>query len=182
MQRLASLFAFGLLVGCGARTDSSWMDEFATGTEDGAVNDSATTNDDGVFLPDDDVPPTFDSGVIVADAGPVSRPITCGTTTCDSATQECCLSSSGAAPKCTPKGTCTGGAALSCSSAASCAPGQQCCLTQPTPSAPPSSTCKSACSGGGPGGEIPLCTSDAECPAGTRCRRLGGGIRGCIRG
>lgn len=175
---LALLFA-GLLAGCGARTDMNWADEVT-----GAFDDAATVNDTGTFVPGADAQPAADTGVTVVDATepPPSAPIACGRDTCDSAFEECCLPAmaGGGEPVCTPRGTCTGGA-LTCASAASCTPGQKCCLDRGSPGDPPSSVCKVACEGGRDG-EITLCTRDGECPMGTRCRRLFGGLSGCIRG
>lgn len=182
MTRSSLVFVVvGLVAGCGARTDMNWADEVL-----GAYDDAATVvTDTGGILPGEDTGAVVDTATIVpGDTAPPppSTPIACGSDACDSAKEECCLPAmpGGGEPVCTPRGTCKGGA-LACSSSASCAAGQQCCLDRGGFGTPPSSTCKTACEGGREG-EIMLCTRDSECPSGTRCRRLGGGLSGCIRG
>jgi len=170
MKRSASILVLGLfLAGCGARTIEDFADELA--------GDAATTTDTGVVTTDSavsvDVTPGIDSGPIAVDSGPAGKPIACGMTTCNTATQECCFESEDAPPRCTPKGSCMG-PSLSCSSSVSCGPGESCCLDQDVGQA----VCKSGCGRE----EITLCTTNAECPAGTRCRRAGAGLSACIRG
>lgn len=161
---------------------------------DAIVSDSAVPPpfDSGVPPTDSAVPPTdsgvppTDSGVPPTDTGVDSgpKPITCGSATCDSATQECCVATGGpggATASCKTKGTCSGGVTLSCSSGAACPTGQVCCLTIGTTGG--SAKCASTCGSGptpGGGGSARLCTSDAECPTGQRCQPIGLGIRACL--
>lgn len=167
MHRFASLAVF-LLVGCGARTielDPESELPGPAGDTGIVVTDSA--------VPGADATPRFDDGPIVVDAGPPGRPITCGMRTCTTTTEECCFESEEDPPRCTPKGTCAG-ASLSCSSALSCNGGERCCFDQDFGQA----ACKSSCERS----EITLCTTNAECPTGSRCRRAGGGLSACQRG
>ena len=167
-----------VLSGCGARTIEDFGLDEQLG-EVGTTSDTGTSGSDAVFPPGEDAIAIADDGPIAVDAGPPSRPITCGMSTCASATQECCVPiDSMGPPSCTPIGKCAG-LALSCSSSSSCGAGLQCCLSERTVSA----VCKPSCAGGMEGDrEIALCTTNAECPTGLRCRRLGAGLSGCIRG
>ncbi len=153
---------------------------------DAIVSDSSLPpTDSGVPPIDTGVPPT-DSGVPPTDTGVDSgpKPITCGSATCDSATQECCVATGGpggATASCKTKGTCSGGVTLSCSSGAACPTGQVCCLTVGTTGG--SAKCATTCGTGptpGGGGSTRLCTSDTECPSGQRCQPIGLGIRACV--
>ena len=171
MKRSAPALVLGLfLAGCGARTlDDGFTDEFP--------GDAATTTDTGIVTTDGavsiDATPSRDSGPIAVDTGPAGKPITCGMATCNSASQECCFESERDPPRCTPKGTCAG-AAFGCSSSLCCGSGESCCLDQDVGQA----VCKSGCRRD----EITLCTTNAECPMGSRCRRVGPGLSACMRG
>ena len=112
----------------------------------------------------------IDTGV---DTGPVDGGIRCGPTgaECDPSTEECCATFGGSF-SCVTKGTC-GGFPLSCSDSTSCPAGDVCCLELAGPGGGGSASCTPFCPG------IQLCATSAECPPGTRCRRLFGGYRSC---
>ncbi|MEO6420110.1 MAG: hypothetical protein ABIP39_11910, partial [Polyangiaceae bacterium] len=128
---------------------------------------------------------------VILDASTPPTPmtgITCGMTSCDSATQECCLTVMGgggpmAGGTCTAKGACMGGLALTCSSSASCAMGDVCCVnfTQTGGTATCQPSCMGGGGGGGGGGGIQLCATDAECPMGEACSMGPGGFKACRR-
>lgn len=82
----------------------------------------------------------------------------CGTTTCDAATQDCCISGSWQGT-CAAKGSCTTGV-LSCSGSASCSGGQICCATVATDGRP-----TAACAAG-PCPAYQLCARPSECTGG----------------
>jgi len=87
--------------------------------------------------------------------------ITCGDTTCDARSQDCCVS--GAWEEiCGSKGSCMFGA-LSCSSAASCAMGQVCCASTDM-AGTPTAVCATA-----PCPAYQLCSSTSECVSGGPC-------------
>ena len=85
----------------------------------------------------------------------------CGTTTCDAATQDCCISGSWQGT-CAAKGSCTSGA-LSCSSSASCSGGQICCATVATDGRPTAACAAAPCP------SFQLCARPAECTGGQPC-------------
>ncbi len=139
-------------------------------------------------------------GPTLVDGGTSPAPttgITCGMTSCDSTTQECCIMAVGpggpggpmAGGTCTAKGACMGGVALSCSSASGCMAGNVCCVS--FTNAGGTATCAPSCmgmGGGGPGGPgggggggIQLCAIDAECPMGEACVMGFGGLKACRR-
>ena len=186
----------GPLLGCGARSIGSGLDEDDGGADtaaaDGAVKEDVTIlpGEDAITPGDAIVPPT-DGGVII-DVGttdvspPADASVRCGTKVCDGLTQDCCLTagSGGGSATCIVKGgTCGGGVALGCTSSAGCPSGQVCCLTISGTSGG-KAVCTTTCAGGPPGpggGSVTLCTTDADCPTGLVCRGIGAGIRGCLR-
>ena len=93
---------------------------------------------------------------------PPPASLTCGMSSCNTASQDCCDSRAGLG--CVAKGTCMG-ATLTCTSAGDCPPGDVCCLGGFGPGGPPTSSCQMRCGGGGGpgGGGQQLCASDAEC-------------------
>jgi hypothetical protein len=145
--------------------------------------------------------PTGPSGPVVTGPAPTkTAPIACGSTSCDGATQDCCITvgggggggsstaggPGGGAPSsavCTPKGKCDGDIALSCSSTASCASGQVCCanLNADAPTAVCQASCGGGGGGGGGGGVQQLCASDKDCPMGRRCQDTEAGFKFCRR-
>lgn len=177
---LASLsLASWILLGCGgsvtpeegvAGDDAATVDDTGGGSSDGTPGSEDSSivppAEDGSIGPTDDAiapPPPSD-----ASAG--TGAIKCGTTTCDSKTQDCCATFS--SQKCVAKGTCTGGATLSCTDPSACAPGQVCC----------------ASGGGGGGGAkctttctmgVILCATDADCKAAQKCLNGLGGTKSC---
>src|SRR5580765_2494582 len=85
----------------------------------------------------------------------------CGTTTCDSATQDCCVAGNWE-QVCGAKGSCTSGT-LSCSGAASCGAGQLCCATRDQ-SGRPTAACAT-----GPCPAFQICATAAECSSRLPC-------------
>ncbi|MGZ5967084.1 MAG: hypothetical protein ACXWP4_05410 [Polyangiales bacterium] len=188
MRSLSLLFVL-LAVGCGSRT----LDDLAFADGDGGTDTGASASDTGGGAADGStIEPGSDSGTIepgsdggttieggttveagVTDTGTTTgAPIKCGTTSCNSATEECCVtgSMSGVSSTCEKKGSCMGDLTLSCSDGTACAKGLVCCLTVDMSGG--TSTCAKSCmSAGGPGGgSFVLCSSDAECPMGQTCR------------
>lgn len=94
--------------------------------------------------------------------------IKCGTSLCDAATQDCCVSGYGAMGTyaCTGKGSCTTGGVLTCSSNRNCGSGRYCCdECNPTGSTRlPNLTCSDA-----PCPCRQACEVDADCPGGQPC-------------
>jgi hypothetical protein len=128
--------------------------------EETAPPDDADVDAD---MPDADMPDAEDA----ADAAPAPR-IACGNTTCDSATQVCCVAAAGGAQTCIAKGTACSGGQLTCSSPSSCSAGEKCCLST-LAGLVSGSTCKVECAAG----EQTMCATRADC-GGTRCARSGG--------
>jgi hypothetical protein len=116
-------------------------------------------------------------GMVAPDGGPDTG-LTCNGTSCDPATQDCCLSRQGLT--CADKGSCPG-ASLSCTSAVACTTGQICCAT--IASGTLQSGCATSCDEDG-GMSIQLCATDAECVNGQSCvpGPLGGGTCGPLGG
>lgn len=194
------VLALTLLTSCGGRTlgdlepagDGGANIEIGieddSGLADTSIEPDGSTEEDAIVVVDADPPPDASPPPPPptdakppppppADGGTVTR-ITCGMTTCDSATQECCVTPSGggATAKCIPRdGICSGGVTLSCSTGAACPAGQSCCLRVSMSGG--DATCSSMC--GGPGA-FRLCTTDAECPMGQRCRSTTIGLRACF--
>ena len=133
-----------------------------TGLLDTGVTDS-TVFDTG-FDTGFDAPPDTPTDT------PIEGGITCGATTCDGLTQDCCASFTGLS--CVPKGKCTGGGTLSCSDSTSCPTGQVCCFGG-LGGGGPSAKCALVCAG------IQLCKTSAECKAPNTCQPVFGGFRVC---
>ena len=125
--------------------------------------------------PDSGLPPQ-DGGILPVDAGPPSTSIACGTTTCDSTTQDCCVSfQRGAGTSCVAHGTCSG-IPLTCTGSANCSGGDVCCASLGGGGA----SCQPTCAGtGGFGGSFQLCNSDSDCPSGDHCRMSPFGVGIC---
>jgi hypothetical protein len=123
---------------------------------------------------------------------PVPTPIACGASTCDAASQQCCVMGGGLgggpggppSGMCVPTGKCAGDVTLSCSSAVSCTMGNVCCINLNADM--PTSMCQASCGGGGGGGgnggRVQLCESDKECTNGRSCREIPDGVKICMRG
>jgi hypothetical protein len=97
---------------------------------------------------------------LVPDGGAPCSPgkVTCGSTTCDTATDYCCAGTNGAGT-CEPLngGTCASGVEVECDETADCASGNVCC--QQDAYGPHSATCETAC----PTGYFQVCRTNAEC-------------------
>lgn len=158
-------------LGCGGRTSTDDYFNAATAGDDAAVGAPDTAPGDAPVGLDAEPPVVPDSGTVTPEP-----PIACGMTSCDPASQECCIrrAPGGTSQSCVPRGSCERGVALSCS-ASSCASGQVCCLRVRMDGA--AATCTPMCSGRG---AFRLCTSDAECPMGQRCRATELGVRACL--
>jgi hypothetical protein len=111
----------------------------------GGGNDSATGNDTGA----------------ATDGGTNPNQISCGTETCNSASQDCCLTFQGGLSRsCVNKGACDGGT-QSCDEAADCPNNGKCCAGFTGGGG--SATCKPACGQQ----DIQICKTGAECAGGT---------------
>lgn len=121
------------------------------------------------------------TGTTSPSTGP-SGPIACGSSTCDAATQQCCLtfdSQGGASGSCTSSGKCDGDLALSCASGKNCPSGQVCCADLADDNTA-TATCKATCGDTSRNGDsAQLCTADSECPKGQRCEKVPGGLGIC---
>jgi hypothetical protein len=160
--------AAGLVVACGGGDD-------ATVSLVEAGTDAAT---DGA--PPADSAPGID--VFGIDTG-VGRTTQCGQTSCDAASQDCCLGA-GATGACATKATCTG-SSLACSGTASCPAGNICCVSVVRMDAGAdggsNATIHSQCLASCPKGETQLCAESAECPSGDECARGASGLKECRR-
>lgn len=157
--------------------DASPPPPFDAGRPDGSRPDGGRPDggrpDGGPFPIDASLPPT-DAGPPPVDAATPPGPIACGASSCDSATQTCCIQQGGAT--CIAKGaTCQGGA-LACSSASSCGAGEVCCASLGGAGGG-GAACRTTC---GPTG-IQLCDSDAECTAPETCQPAVLGLKTCRR-
>ncbi len=181
-----SALALVLLIDCGARTTleaggpTLRHGSGSTGDDGGESNPGDNGASDGGAVPMmPNPPPTMPSTMPMMPNPPMpmmpnpptSRQIACGTMSCDSLIQDCCVQVvAGIVVTCAPKGQCALGVSLSCSSAANCPTGRVCCLSQPMRGIP-SAMCSPACgiAGGGFVPGIQLCGSTAECPMGSTC-------------
>ena len=169
MSPTRKLFAVAVAVsiGCGGSTTgdtgSGVGDGGGGGDGGGAGDGSGATNDGSTTLTD-------------GGGGGGTGAIACGQTTCSAQTQDCCVTNQGGAT-CGAKGSCQG-SSLSCSSSGSCGGGQVCCaafVRDGGVGGALNATCAQACSGQ----QAQLCATDAECPAGDRCRQAFGGLKTC---
>jgi hypothetical protein len=161
-----------LAVACGGRTDLG--DEGV----DGGVTEDGSPGLDVIGLPDS---PIIIGDATIIDAGPpedanTGTPIQCGTTTCDSNTQVCCITFAGQMMNemCTDPSSCNG-VSLTCSSAANCPNGEVCCADFNQMMA--SSQCQAKCMGGFQNPQ--LCAKSSECPNGQTCRSTPFGYKVC---
>ena len=134
--------------------------------------------DGGIVLPSDDAGPAP-----VGDGGGRMTPppatdggadqTVCGTMTCDSKTDMCCL----ATRMCVATGATTcRGSTLACSGSNSCAAGDVCCQ-EVAGRATTTSKCMAKC----PAGDPQLCTTNADCTGGDVCRVAGADYGVCGR-
>lgn len=175
----SALFLFGCGGSVTPTTDNSQTpgdetsttdDSTSSGSDTAATDDSTTPVTDDGLPPGDSIAPPGDTSTPPTDGG--SGKIACGmTTTCDAATQECCITMAGA--KCITKGTMCGGATLACTDSTSCPTGDVCCGTFGGGSAGANCVAAGMCMG-----RI-LCSTSAECPAGETCQNSFGGVKTC---
>ncbi len=99
--------------------------------------------------------------------------ISCGTASCNAASQECCVTQGGAA--CIAKGDDCQGGTLSCSGKASCAGASVCCAQFNGSTG--GASCQPSCAPG----TIQLCGTNAECTAPATCQAVFGGFKTCRR-
>lgn len=189
---LASGLVAVLVAACGGKVlDSSTLGggagDNAGGGGAGAGADPTTGTTGGTGT-------TTGSAPAPTPSGP-SGTVACGSSACNVATEQCCVTFGGGGPgsgpgadgACVPVGKCNGDIALSCASGKNCPGGQVCCADLNGDVA--SATCQTTCVGGfGPGappppgpagdGSVQLCASDSECPKGMTCRQtpLGFGV------
>ena len=195
------------VVACGGKTalDDLSAGTAGTGTGSGAGGGGATGS--GGVTGGSGSGSTGTSGSVSgppsAGPAPASAAITCGKTSCNLATQDCCIQDASGVASCTTKGQCQG-VALSCTSSANCVNGEVCCvqLDQGSQAASCQTSCDSGPGGGpgdpggdpgdpgdpgggpgdGPGGAFRLCASTAECAKGETCQRTPLGFGVCIGG
>jgi hypothetical protein len=132
--------------------------------------------DGGIVQPSDDAgpAPTGDGGgrvnpPPVTDGGPDQT--VCGTMTCNSTTDVCCL----ATRMCVAANAACRGSTLVCSGSNSCAAGNVCC--QEAVGRDTTSKCLTKC----PAGDPQLCTTNADCTAPDVCRAAGADYGVCAR-
>lgn len=173
-----ALLAF--LVGCGGSVATGDNGD-AGGSDDTSSSGSDTSTFRDAIGSDGARPDgtTIDGGSTDTSTGgdsTVTNPgdggIACGSSTCDPATQTCCLtfSGGGGSAKCIDKGGTCSGATIDCTNAAACPVGEICCANR-DPTGGFSATCTADCGGG-----TQLCATDAECKRpGDVCRPAFGG-------
>lgn len=160
--RFLGAFATALLIGCGSDDsptvevdDGSVADSIGTDDTGGTISDTGGTTDDTGGTVGDTGGVTADTGGTTSDTGgtadapPSTSMIACGAASCDSKTQECCIT--GGIGSCVSKGAACGGVRYGCTSVDTCASGQVCCT-----------------SGAGSGGAS--CAASASCPTATTCK------------
>ncbi|MBK6694365.1 MAG: hypothetical protein IPG50_19485 [Myxococcales bacterium] len=125
-----------------------------------ATDAGATKKDSGSVAP---VPCSAISGGLPCDPGKLS----CGSSTCDTATQECCVDLTGASakPACVNKGSCAN-VALQCDEADDCGSGEVCCFSA-SGVTPTGSLCQSGPCGLGDFSQS--CRGDGECAGSGSC-------------
>jgi Cys-rich repeat protein len=164
-----------MFAACGGRTDLG--DE--TAPEDGSVGLDVVLPDGGIVPGDSGgIDAGQSDGGTLPDASPppdagTGTPIQCGTTTCDSDTEVCCVTFMGqtVSETCTSQTACSG-FSLTCSSAQNCDNGEVCCASFPT-----GAQCAPACKGGFQNPQ--LCASSSECPKGQTCQTTPFGYKIC---
>jgi len=130
------------------------------GKTDGGKTDSGTDEDSGGPTPLG--PCTAISGGLPCDTGKIY----CGATTCDQATQECCVDVTTGAATCTNIGSCSN-APMACDEARDCAAGEVCCFSA-SGTTPTGAQCTpGSCSGLGEFAQS--CRSDDECSISGEC-------------
>jgi hypothetical protein len=191
MLRTLSFAVIGLatVVSCGGKTDLFGSQSGGGGSTSGPGGSSSGGSSG-----------TSAGGVGSGGVGstPASTAIACGQTSCNVATQECCIETPDSPGVCTSKGNGCNGLALTCASAANCTNGEVCCVAFDGSSQ--SSVCAASCdnagssssggSNGGPGdpgdgpgdgpGGLQLCATDAECVQGQSCQRTSLGFGICV--
>lgn len=169
-------------VGCGGSvteapvadedTGTAGDDTGTTPTDDSSItpgDDAITPGEDAISPPSDGTTPPSDGTTPPTDAGPgTPGTISCGMTTCDAKTQECCVSFSGggmSTSKCVASGMCMGGGsvALACTDSTVCKMGEVCCAHFGGGGS--GSDCSKTCMGG-----TRLCSTDSECRMGEKCQ------------
>ncbi len=145
----ALVTAFSVAAGCGGSSDSGSPTSTTDGGAGGPAADGSTSpgtgNDAQVQHP------------------PVDGGTACGQTSCDPATESCCIGQNGGT--CVAKNATCQGIAVACQSGKDCSGGQVCCATVSGVS------CQTTCD---PSSGRQLCASDAECTAPDTCQNLGG--------
>ncbi len=132
------------------------------GSSSGGSDDGGTVNPDGAASSGGEGGTGSGGGTPVPEGGAPSDPgsVSCGSSTCNTTTQHCCVEADGGTCGAL-NGSCTGGAgavAVACNEAADCAPGNVCC--QPLEYGPHSTTCMPSCP---VGTYFQVCRADAEC-------------------
>jgi hypothetical protein len=127
-QTLTSLDGNGSGTGAGSSGGGGGSSVSGGGGSTGSGTSGSTPPSSGIGSSGGSSTGSAPGSSVGSGGGGSSTTITCGTTTCDSTTQECCLSFMGGS-SCAPTGQCQGGASLSCSSGANCASGEVCCAT-----------------------------------------------------
>lgn len=163
-SRFLGLLATALLIGCGSDDTPTLEPEDggfqpADGLPSDGADDTATGSDTSTVT--DTGGTVTDTGGTVTDTG-ASSPMKCAAVTCDSKTQECCIT--GGIGSCTAKGGACVGIRYSCTSVDTCGAGQVCCV-----------------SGAGTGGAS--CTASASCPSTHTCKTnadCSGALKNCI--
>jgi hypothetical protein len=171
----------------GGGSSSGSAGSSGAGSSSGGDDSSVTSDDDsglppvgedgGVAVPPDDggTQPVGDGGrgrmtpPPVTDGG--ADQTVCGMTTCDSATDICCV----ATRMCVAANATCRGSTLACSGSNSCTAGSVCC-EEATGRNTTTSKCETKC----PAGAAQLCTTNADCATDYVCRAAGNyGV--CVR-
>lgn len=170
--RTLTVFAAMVLLGCGDEGGATAVVDgdggfsadlgVETSGEETAASDTGTPVDTGSTPADTMAPP--------ADAPTMTTSMKCGLTTCDSASQECCITAG--IGVCTTKGGTCAGARYSCTSKSNCAAGEVCCVSG---AGTGGASCTASCPS-----DSTTCASNADCSGKLkRCVDVGSGIKFC---
>jgi hypothetical protein len=168
-KRSAVLVAL-TMVACGGAADNG-SDAGPGSTEAGGMDavgaDDSSSVDTGVA----------DDSAVITDGGISPGQTLCGQTTCNAATQVCCVTGQGSS--CTAVNACNGNPIV-CSAASSCGAGDVCCAMlggRRDGGMGITTSCKPSCGFG----SVELCSSSADCMNGEQCQPLGmTGYQACV--
>jgi hypothetical protein len=169
------------MVGCGGSDNSNVTPSSEAGSSGGG--EMADVSTQSGFVDSSSSSGSSSGGSSASSGGPMDAGagmdagapgIVCGRTSCNPASQVCCIAAR-AMTSCTTAMACTG-QALTCSGAESCAAGQVCCGAIQA-----GGGLKTSCAATCPRGDVELCTKNSDCANGT-CRASAVGYGTCVAG